>query len=243
MENSKLRIILIVIIASFLAVMLVVFYLYKDLYRKNLELRLSPINENKDLKGKEGAFWLIGDSRIAQWDFNENINLKSCEINNLGIEGQTSQQVYFRLKNNLEKAKPKYVFIQVGINDLKIIGLNRKIKDSIVNNTSKSIISILEVCKNNQVIPIYSTIFPVGNIPLIRKLVWNDEISKAIYDTNNNIINFCLKNNILVFDSYLLLKTESDKLNSKFSKDELHLNKKGYKYLTTNLINLINKNK
>ena len=203
-----------------------------------MKLRVSPLYEHSRVAGSDSCFWLIGDSRIARWNFSDTI--AGCKTNNLGIEGQTAQQVYYRLKLNLEEAKPKLVLIQVGINDLKIIGLDEKNKLSIIDKTVDSIISSLEICRSNEVKPIFSTIIPTGRIPLLRKLVWSNEIDKAIIETNKRVVDYCVKNNIMVFNAYEILKNDHNKLNRVFEFDELHINVAAYSLLLDNLNRILN---
>lgn len=220
--------------------------LWKYQYTKFNLLRLDPLEERKsDLTalsnsiGKDSVIWLVGDSRIAQWNTSYLKPLKGTIIN-LGIEGQTSKQVLENFKKYLEISHPQCVVIQVGINDLKVIGLVESKTDKIVSGCYANTIEILQTGNKNNINMIYTPIFPNGNIEIARRLLWNSDIDQNIIEFNKRMKEYCLKDSILYFDAFEIpgkIPPEEKKI---YHKDFLHLNDAGYKYLSEAFIRFYN---
>lgn len=204
-------------------------------YGKELLTRINPIHEKKNISVVSTEYWFLGDSRIEQW---ENINqiIHDEYFCNLGIDSQTSAQVLERLKAYFKTDSAKFVFIQVGINDLKVIGFYRDRERQIIEITISNIKTLLNLCMQNRAIPIFMTIFPTGKVEMKRKLFWNSKVEKAIVIVNDSILNYCKDLNIPVFDSYQMLLNEKDgRIKSDFEANCLHLNLNGYNYLSLEL--------
>ena len=133
-------------------------------YKADLRFRLDPLEESRlEIQANSGeyGFWIIGDSRAASWETSQ-LGFIRMHSYNLGIGGQTSRQVLERFRNDLDESRPFCILIQVGINDLKSIGL---LEDgSITQNCVLNILQILETCKEYEIKAIYSSIFPPGDI-------------------------------------------------------------------------------
>jgi lysophospholipase L1-like esterase len=217
------------------------FFFYRKIYLSYNLLRLDPLEEskidNKLLKTTKDNIdiWLLGDSRIAHWSTNffSSIN---ANVVNLGIEGQTSRQVLERLEDHLKFGIPDLVVLEVGINDLKIIGLDKTKRNKISELCYHNIISIIELCKINGVRVICSNIFPNGKIEFSRNLVWNRFIDIEIVKINKGLEGYCNKNNIEYFDAFDILKDKNARVKENFQKGFLHINDQAYLELTKQLI-------
>jgi lysophospholipase L1-like esterase len=228
------------IIIGFLIMCLIVmgFITYKLVhyyYGKELLIRLNPIHERNNIRVVNTEYWFLGDSRIEQWkSINEVIPDKNfC---NLGIDSQSSAQVLERLKYYFKTNSAKYVFIQTGINDLKVIGFYPDREKQIIEFTTSNIKTLLDLCLQNGAIPIFMTIFPTGKVEIKRKLFWNSNVEKAIVNVNGSILSYCNNLAIPVFDSYQMLLNKKDgRLKNDFEADCLHLNSRGYSYLLSEL--------
>lgn len=192
---------------------------------------LSESNRDTDM-------WLFGDSRISRWNENDFSSIAGKAIN-FGIEGQTTAQVLIRFKNQLAKATPRWVLLEVGINDLKIIGLDRKQAGVIKETCYSNIISMVKLCKEHNVNVIVINIFPTGNIEFLRRFVWNASVDLAIVEINDRLKSYCTNNDVFYFDAYSLLTgLGSDNIVKKmYQEDFLHINGDAYELLTKNLIN------
>lgn len=179
--------------------------------------------------------WMIGDSRVAKWDKNL-LSPLDANIVNLGIEGQTTSQVLYRLKNYLEIGNPQWLILEAGINDLKVIGLNEGFTDRVMEGCLGNIFKIVELCHRKDVNIIIINIFPTGNIELGRRIVWRSSVGQAIAESNRKLENFCKVNGVLFFDTNTFLCTDKLKIKEEFQNGSLHLNKKAYEVLSKNLI-------
>lgn len=235
MSRNKITLfILYIIIVSLLAV---IGQQKLNNYKKLIQFKLDPFEEStlgSDLDFENKKLWIIGDSRAVAWD-SSFLQFITVSKTNLGIGGQTTKQVLERFRNDLEIAQPEYILLQVGINDLKSISFlkDKYITQNCINNT----IEILELCKTNNINVIYTSIFPVGDIELFRRPLWNNIVYDSIQKVNNTIKTYCSNNNCFFFDAYSLLLSEPGSRNTKkeFQESFLHLNEKGYLFLSEKL--------
>jgi lysophospholipase L1-like esterase len=236
-------ILVVIINAIILSILIYVGFLF---YRKNYLqynlLRSDPLEESK-IAGKllntsdsNVNIWLIGDSRIAHWNKNF-FSPTHANIVNLGIDGQTSRQVLQRFKNHLEFGKPDWIILEVGINDLKVIGLNRKLSNKISVECYNNIISIIEICQADGINVICCNIFPNGKIEFTRKLVWNSLVDQEIIEINKKLKRYSERNNIEHFDAYRFLSEDSHRVKEDYQNGFLHLNDEAYLALTKQIIN------
>ena len=216
-------------------------FIYVRAYRSNYYtynlLRLDPLEEGsfKDYEARisTAEIWMIGDSRIARWD--TDLLKEESGIANLGIEGQTSAQVYYRLKNYLVSDTPSLIVLQVGINDLKIIGLDKGLKAEVSKNLCRNIEAICHLCIDRDIKVILMNIIPVGKIEPARRLVWNTEVNQALDSVNAALKLMTDNEHVLYLDTYTLLSDNTKKVRTELQYDFLHINKKGYEILSTAL--------
>ena len=178
----------------------------------------------------------FGDSRAASWSSTE---LAGYEFINRGIGSQTSVQTLQRFDPHVQSLKPDIILIQVGINDLKTIPLFPGKKESIIENCQANIQQIVEKSKALGAVVIISTIFPVGEIPLERKLFWSDDVSQAVEQVNTYMTTLAT-DQVIVFDAFSILADEEGVLQAEYTQDELHLNSQGYEVLNQGLVQLLN---
>ena len=218
---------------------------YKSNYKTHNLLRIDPLENNSlpmetiDTALGDADIWMLGDSRISRW--NQKLLASDIKIANLGIEGQTSSQVYYRFKNYLEIDKPKLVIIEVGINELKVIGLDKNLTSSITDSYNRNIQAMISLCVENDIKMILINIFPVGKIELLRRLIWNNHVNEAIMEVNNKLKSYSDNNYIFYFDAYALLTDNGKTVNADYQTDFLHINTLGYEVLSRELIKQINK--
>ena len=215
-----------------------VFHFRFEQYRTGVLARLDPLEVQKakePVPDQNGGCWIIGDSRAWHWD-KTLLMEKGSGISNLGARGQSSRQVLERFRNDLEISKPDLVIIQVGINDLKCIGLSPD--RNIAKNCSRNIIEILSTCEEHGIEAVYTTIFPVGRPGLARKLVWEKSTEGSIVTVNREIEEFCRQRGFGFFDAHhLLLNEEGTGIDPAWERDFLHLNEAAYVFLSEELRN------
>jgi lysophospholipase L1-like esterase len=158
---------------------------------------------------------------------------------NLGIGGQTSRQVLERFRNDLEVSRPAYILIQVGINDLKGIGLRED--DAITRNCTRNILEILKTCEAEEIHAIYSAIFPPGDIVLIRRFFWDASVSDSLQMVNSEIRQYCHEKGFTYFDTYELLESRVNPgtCAKEYQSDFLHINAGGYQLIGQALEDLL----
>lgn len=224
---------------------MILIHTYKDFYKKNALLRVDPLElasvklVDPAAELKDSEVWMIGDSRMKRWP--EELLKSSTNITNLGVEGQTSSQVLYRFKSYLEMATPSLVILEVGINDLKIIGIDDELASSITQQYYQNIEHIIKLCRVRNIRLILINIFPVGKIELPRRLVWNSSVSEAINIANLKLKSYCDDYVIFCFDANPILSANSMTVRPEYQEDFLHINTRGYEALTSSLQELINK--
>jgi lysophospholipase L1-like esterase len=179
----------------------------------------------------------FGDSRAAQWPNPD--GLADTHFVNRGIGAQTSAQIVARFDEHVRPLHPDILIIQMCINDLKTIPLFPHSSEQIVANCQQNIRQVVEQASAMDTTVILTTIFPVGEFPIERRLYWSPEIETAVAQVNTYIQTLAAEN-ILILDAHTLLTDESGKLRPEFATDELHLNETGYTHLNTTLTQTLN---
>lgn len=210
------------------------FFLYSQLKKYYVELnqvRLDPLglsyyNQDPKLKERENIKRVVffGDSRAASWPAPK---LEGYEFINRGVSGQTSAQTSQRFEHHIGDLAPDIVVIQVGINDLKTIPLMPENRNVIIDLCRSNIRQMVEDSKALGATVIVTTILPVGQVPIIRKPVWSDDIAQAIYEVNGYIDSLA-DDQVIVFDGFSAIANEQGLMAEDYRMDELHLNTQGY---------------
>jgi hypothetical protein len=87
---------------------------------------------------------------------------------------------------------------------------------------------------------ILTTIFPAGQIPLHRQLVWSDTIHFAVKEVNRFIRDLA-QDQVIIFDTAAILSDANGQMSPEYSSDELHLNEAGYEALNRELANILDR--
>jgi lysophospholipase L1-like esterase len=244
MRSNRLSLIAIGLLSIALLVSLALNYaLYERGERYYSELnvvRLDPLGLSyyRDAAPPDSALPLVvfyGDSRAASWP---KPSLDQFEFVNRGIDAQTSVQVLERFDYDIRPLRPKIIVIQVGINDLKTIPLFPEDRQVIVTNCEQNIQRLTEESADAGAIVILTTIFPVGEVPLERRLVWSDEVGVAIGDAND-FIRSLVGDQVIILDAYSILVGDDGRTKPEYSQDLLHLTAAGYQRLNRELIPIL----
>lgn len=238
-------IVLIFLLLIIITAGMILVHMYKDFYRKNALLRVDPL-EFAGVKAldptsevQDSEIWMIGDSRVRRWP----VELLKCNntFANLGVEGQTSSQVLYRLMSYLETDTPSLIILEAGINDLKIIGIDANLYESITQQYLKNIEQMIHLCRVRNIRMILIDIFPVGKIELPRRLIWNNAVNKAIDAVNLTLKSYCDDDLVFYFNADAILSDNGTTVRPEYQDDFLHINAMGYEALSKNLQELINK--
>jgi lysophospholipase L1-like esterase len=176
----------------------------------------------------------MGDSRAAHW-----IPPKGSHylFANRGIAGQTSAQVLGRFTVHVSVLQPDIMVLQLGANDLKAIGLMPNKSGYIVSQLKSNIRALVDqaVAEGQKVI--LTTLFPYGDVPLARQLVWSDQIEQATLEVNQYLATLASEQ-VILLDAYQILGGQGGVLPA-FSRDTLHLTSAGYGALNSELLTLL----
>ena len=191
-------------------------------------LRLDPL-ELRSYAGHEvistkKRVVLLGDSRVLAWP---SIESELFTVYNRGIHGQTSIQVRERFVAHVQGLQPDIVVLQVGMNDLKTIGLFPERKEKIVEDCKNNIHILMEKIHDLGAQVILTTTIPAGPIPLVRRPVWSDDIDIAVQKLNQHIKSIN-QDGVHIFDVAALVD-ETQYL------DALHLEDEAYKTINYQL--------
>lgn len=211
---------------------------YTYLYAVELDpLGLAYYGDAQALPPVQGGQTVVffGDSRAAQWS---EPTLPGFTFSNRGIGNQTTAQVLNRFEEHIVPLHPDVIILQVGINDLKTIPLFPGRKAEIISNCKENIRRIVERSLETGSIVVITTIFPIGEVPLQRRLVWSNDIEAARGEVNE-YINDLAGENVFIFDSAALLSDANGKIKPEYGYDTLHLNPAGYNVLNLELIKLL----
>jgi lysophospholipase L1-like esterase len=224
------------------------FYLFtqaKQYYLQLHQARLDPLGLNyypsevtqeDPLNADKVPVVLFGDSRAASWP--PPTHLKNFTFINRGIGAQTSVQALGRFEVQVRPLQPQIIIIQVGINDLKTIPLFPKQKEGIISNCQENIKQLVAQSLDMGAIVILTTIFPVGEVPLQRKIFWSDEVAQAV-DEVNGYLRSLENQEVIIFDAYSILADEDGSVKAEYAQDELHLNASGYEALNNKLTDIL----
>lgn len=208
-----------------------VFY---TLYDKYNDTRLNPLERkllDKDFS-KTYKNILLGDSHVQFWKLSPDNSL------NLGMTGQTSEQIKLRSTLLKDSLKGENLIISVGANDVKAIATNPENAAEIQIQCLKNLEKIVNQHKENFNKIYVMTIPPDFSASVFQEFFNYKETLQTKDFINHDIRNFCKKNNLKIIDTYLIF-TENAKgldrrlpLNYKeFSEDGVHMNQKGYMLL------------
>ena len=175
----------------------------------------------------------------------ETVPIAGYEFINRGLGSQTSIQALQRFQAQISPLQPDVVVIQVGINDIKAIGLFPNQTQKILSDVRTHIEQLVIQAEATGAVVILSSIFPIGKVPLSRRFslrsypFWlSDAIEPAIVDVNQYLKEITkadnknsVKSKSIWFDSYAILANEQGQIKQEYLADELHLNEQGYEVL------------
>ena len=219
-------------------------WMVREQYRGMVRVRLDPTSEvrfaklNAELppaKVAEKRIVFAGASRIDMW---RNLpTAAGCQMVNRGQSHNTSAQLMLRLNRDVIALKPDIVYLEIGVNDLKAIGVLPDEERTIIDRLKANRMAIVDRLTKAGIHVIVSTIYPFGDVSLARRPVWSDRTLDAREEINREIrqINRPL---VTVFDADPLFSVNG-RMKSEYQLDELHLNDLGYETLNRTMIPVI----
>ena len=157
----------------------------------------------------------LGDSLTEGFDLKhyfQNLNIK-----NLGLSGDTTYQVRYRLEEILN-AKPARLFLMVGINDF----FQGEEETTVLRN-------ITSIIREFQQLSPGTALYVQSILPVNESIMFADEnIDLSIFSFNDNLRLVCKELNVHFVDLYGDFLDEKGELDRKYTFDGVHLSREGY---------------
>jgi len=234
-------ILLVCLLGGSLAGNVVVYRQLIETYRQLALVRLYPLGRHKDapnrlqiLQGPSAGKRIVffGDSRIQMW--HPLPVIPNAVLINSGIGSQTTAQCLVRIENDVVALKPELVVIQVGINDLKYIGLFPNRQHKIIDDCLEHIQKMLDQLAAHDIEVVLLTVFPVGPIEIQKRMTfWSDNTLKAIKVVNTELRTW-EREGMHVMDCNAVLAM-GGRMKADYVLDSLHLTTHGYEALNSAL--------
>jgi lysophospholipase L1-like esterase len=171
-----------------------------------------------------------GDSRTEQWPFPQDDG--RFQFINRGIGGQTSVQVLGRFDAQVVPLQPDSLVIQVGVNDLKNLGLFPEQHAAILTNCKDAIRQLVSRAGDCGVRVILTTIFPIGDLSWERRFFWRMFIAELplmqAIDEVNAFLRTLQSERVTILNTQAILADQRGRVKKEFQQDLLHLNQTGY---------------
>lgn len=216
------------------------FYLQLNSLQLNpLAINYYPLEPNPEETGnsQQKNIVFFGDSRARAWNFPEGFD--DFNFIDRGISGQTTRQVLGRLNRHLKPLSPDVVIVQVGVNDLYRIPIFPEDKETIISECKSNIKEIVSQSRQVGAVVILTTIFPLAEVPLERKIFWSPDIVVTAIKEVNDFIYSLENEDVIIFDTADILVNQQGKVREEYSRDFLHLNRAGYKTLNEKLMPIL----
>ncbi|MGE5353775.1 MAG: GDSL-type esterase/lipase family protein [Syntrophothermus sp.] len=162
---------------------------------------------------ENGPVLLIGDS-ITE-GFNEKELLPELNIQNYGVSGDSTLELFARIESAWFVNNPHTAFVCIGTNDFA----RQRTDEFILDNIQKIINRIKEFSPAINIIPV--SIFPTRDNP--------PRPNERIREFNRKLTLLAKENGLSYFDINRYFSDEQGKLKSTFTQDGLHLTKEAYK--------------
>jgi hypothetical protein len=123
-------------------------------------------------------------------------------------------------------------------NDLKTIPLFPHLKETIIANCKANIEWITSAALDLGATVIWTTIFPLGQIPFERRPFWSPDVAEAIVEVNTFIASL-EGEKVIIFDTAAVLANERGIVREEYSQDFMHLSEVGYEALDGELVRIL----
>ncbi len=168
---------------------------------------------SKPIKPTDTVF--LGDSLTESFDLQKHFGRD--DLRNRGMSGNMTEHVLFRLEE-ITNAKPKNVFLMIGINDL----YQDMDFEKVISNIETIILEIRTKTPETKLL--VQSILPVNE----DRLLIDNHINKKIYQVNNRIRNICSDTKISFIDIHPDFLNETGQMDVQYTYDGVHLTKAGY---------------
>jgi len=157
----------------------------------------------------------LGDSLTAAFDLGH--HFRGLPVINRGLSGDTTYEVLYRM-GEIVKARPKKLFLMIGINDL----FNGEDETIIFGN----IVKILDQFRENSP---ETVLYLQSLLPVNESVLFSEEgINLFIFSLNDSLMRYCKDHQIHFMDLYPHFLDTHGQMDCKYTYDGVHLTEAGY---------------
>lgn len=196
------------------------------LYSRSLDAQRLVEPSSRGLTRSEIVF--IGDSRVHQWAKSDAFGARY-----IGYSGATASQIAAAvISGGIDLTGASEVYLQLGVNDLRLVGVRPSLAGQVVAETKKWIDELARYLAVNNVRVTIITVFPTGPVRWIRRPVWSSEIEESLGALNRALLAGNRSENVRVLD----VTEVFNQLGSAAYVDELHVTGRAYEKLNKFLV-------
>lgn len=173
-------------------------------------------------KADENRVVFMGNSITEGWQMANAEFFKGKPYINRGIGGQTTPQMLLRFRQDVIDLKPRIVVILAGTND--IAGNTGPMT---LEQIHDNILSMVELAKNNGIMPIVSSVLPAFDYSWRPGLEPNIKIPKL----NAMLKQMAQEEEVIYLDYFTVMADERNGLPVELAADGVHPTKKGYEVM------------
>ncbi|MEO7773848.1 MAG: GDSL-type esterase/lipase family protein [Steroidobacteraceae bacterium] len=224
--------------AALLAVAAGASLMARHYYLQRAELRLNPANlepfsgDNSALPARSGPrIIFFGDSRVNGWT--PRPELAGVESIWRGIDGETTAQMKYRFDSDVVDLGPSAVVIEAGINDLIAGAALRRLPQATAAAAENLATMARKAVAAGANVHLMTVVRP-GRPPLLRRIVWSDDIYDAVTDLNARLHSLRI-DGVTILDADMLLAGNGRELRREYAADTLHFTPSAYQRLNRQL--------
>ena len=189
-------------------------------------------------------FLFIGDSITDFWDLNTYFDCRNNFIVNRGIGGDIISNLKRRFYADCVQLNPKYVILQIGINDANALepniwkALPGKSLDSVISKAQSDYTQLLEIMEDYQIKPIICSLLPTNMTfsPV------NKERQLYVLAMNQFLSTYCKTKDLIFIDYFKeLVKDDGVSIIDNITQEGLHPLVHGYDIMADTLRNTLAK--
>jgi lysophospholipase L1-like esterase len=149
------------------------------------------------------------------------------------MPSETTAQALLRLEQDVLEFEPDMTIVQIGINDLKNIGLFPERKDEIVTSCWENLNTIVERMGEHNIHVVLLTVFSPGPVDFYHKSLWSNDIREGVDQVNEKMIGL-IRPGITVVDCDAILSPD-ESIKPEYAEGTYHLTSAGYVALNESL--------
>ena len=168
----------------------------------------------------------IGDSITDYWKLNDYFPDKSYVVINRGIDGQSTQQMLVRFRQDVIDLHPEVLVVLTGTNDIAGVTGRTRNEDIEANYASMA-----ELARLHHIRVVFASLLPANNYSEDAKESFAARPPERIMALNQWLKEYCAKNGFVYLDYFSALVDDKGMMKRSLSDDGLHPNAAGYKIM------------